>query len=141
MPIQLIIFLTKTKIFASEINSGGKAESISIKGNTEIKCEGKESIDELIVCLYDAFNIDDFTDDKFDIIIVGMGPSGIFCAYELLKLNSNSLVGYKSFSPDNYNYHFNSKFSTTQMNNIQQNKSNTNKNVLLDSFKYNSISF
>jgi hypothetical protein len=46
----------------------------------------------------------------------------------MLKLNSNSLVGYKSFSPDNYNYHFNSKFSTTQMNNIQQNKSNTNIN-------------
>ena len=46
----------------------------------------------------------------------------------MLKLSSNSLVGYKSFTPDNYNYHFNSKFSTTQMNNIQQNKSNTNIN-------------
>lgn len=72
MPIQLIIFLTKAKIFACEINISGKAETISIKGNTEIKCEGKESIDELIVCLYDAFNIDDFTDDKFDIIILEM---------------------------------------------------------------------
>lgn len=72
MPIQLIIFLTKTKIFACEINISGKAETISIKGNTEIKCEGKESVDELIVCLYDAFNIDDFTDDKFDIIILEM---------------------------------------------------------------------
>ena len=73
MLIQLIIFLTKTKIFASEINSGGKAESISIKGNTEIKCEGKESIDELIECLYDAYNIDDFADDNFDIIILESG--------------------------------------------------------------------
>ena len=31
-------------------------------------------------------------EDKFDIIIVGMGPSGIFCAYELLKLNSNKKI-------------------------------------------------
>lgn len=73
MLIQLIIFLTKNKIFASEINSSGKAETISIKGNTEIKCEGKESIDELIDCLYDAFNIDDFADDNFDIVIVESG--------------------------------------------------------------------
>ena len=73
MLIQLIIFLTKTKIFASEINSNGKAETISIKGNTEIKCEGKESVDELLECLYDAFNIDNFADDNFDIIILEAG--------------------------------------------------------------------
>ena len=73
MLIQLIIFLTKTKIFASEINSNGKAESISIKGNLEIRCEGRESIDELIECLYDAYNIDDFADDNFDIVIVEAG--------------------------------------------------------------------
>ena len=70
MPIQLIIFLTKTKLFACEINKNGKAEAISIKGNTEIKCEGKESVDELITCLFDAFNIDDFADDNFDIVII-----------------------------------------------------------------------
>ena len=73
MPIQLIIFITKTKIFASEINSIGKAESISIKGNSEIRCEGRESIEELIECLYDAYNIDDFADDNFDIVIVEAG--------------------------------------------------------------------
>lgn len=73
MPIQLIIFLTKTKIFVSEINSNGKAETISIKGNKEIRCEGKESIEELIECLYDTFNIDDFADDNFDIVIVESG--------------------------------------------------------------------
>ena len=70
MPIQLIIFITKTKIFACEINSNGKAETISIKGNTEIKCEGKESADELIACIFDRFNIDDFADDNFDIVII-----------------------------------------------------------------------
>lgn len=70
MPIQIIIFLTKTKLFACEINSTGKAESISIKGNTEIKCEGKKSADELIACLFDAFNIDDFADENFDIVII-----------------------------------------------------------------------
>ncbi|MBO5589910.1 MAG: SEL1-like repeat protein [Acidaminococcaceae bacterium] len=73
MLIQLIIFLTKTKIFASEINGSGKAESISIKGNSEIRCEGKESIVELIECLYDAYNIDDLADDNFDIVIVEAG--------------------------------------------------------------------
>ena len=70
MLIQLIIFITKTKIFACEINSNGKAETISIKGNTEIKCEGKESADELIACIFDRFNIDDFADDNFDIVII-----------------------------------------------------------------------
>ena len=75
MLIQLIIFLTKTKIFASEINSNGKAESISIKGNSEIRCEGRESIVELIECLYDAYNIDDFADDNFDIVIVEAGAN------------------------------------------------------------------
>ena len=70
MSFQIIIFLTKTKLFACEINGNGKTELISIKGNTEIKSEGKESIDELITCLFDAFNIDDFADDNFDIVII-----------------------------------------------------------------------
>ena len=70
MSFQIIIFLTKTKLFACEINNNGKAEAISIKGNTEIKCEGKGSADELIACLFDAFNIDDFADDSFDIVII-----------------------------------------------------------------------
>ena len=70
MPIQIIIFITKTKIFASEINSSGEAETVSINGNPEIKCEGKESADELIECLCDAYNIDDFADDNFDILII-----------------------------------------------------------------------
>ena len=87
MLIQLIIFLTKTKIFACEINSNGKAESISIKGNSEIRCEGKGSIDELIECLYDAYNIDDFADDNFDIIIVEAGADReiISCLCEKCK--------------------------------------------------------
>jgi len=29
---------------------------------------------------------------KYDIIIIGMGPSSIFCAYELLRLNSNKKI-------------------------------------------------
>lgn len=87
MLIQLIIFLTKTKIFACEINSNGKAESISIKGNSEIRCEGNGSIDELIECLYDAYNIDDFADDNFDIIIVEAGADReiISCLCEKCK--------------------------------------------------------
>ena len=87
MPIQLIIFITKTKIFASEINSSGKAESISIKGNSEIRCEGRESIEELIECLYDAYNIDDFADDNFDIVIVEAGADReiISCLCEKCK--------------------------------------------------------
>ena len=70
MNIQLIILLTKTKLFACEIDNNGKAETISIKGNTEIKCEGKESVDELITCLFDAFNIDNFAEENFDIVII-----------------------------------------------------------------------
>ena len=30
--------------------------------------------------------------NKYDIIIVGMGPSSIFCAYELLKLNTKKKI-------------------------------------------------
>lgn len=29
---------------------------------------------------------------KYDIILVGMGPSSVFCAYELLKLNTNKKI-------------------------------------------------
>lgn len=41
MMIQLIIFITKTKLCASEIKSNGKAERISIKGNTAISYESR----------------------------------------------------------------------------------------------------
>ena len=30
--------------------------------------------------------------DKYDVIIIGMGPSSIFCAYELIQLNKNKKV-------------------------------------------------
>ena len=73
MPIQLIIFVTKNKIFASEINNDGQADAISINGNPDIKCEGKESIDELIECIFEAFSIDNFGDAHFDIVIVDCG--------------------------------------------------------------------
>ena len=39
MPIQIIIFLTKNKLFAAEITNDGKADAISIKGNPDIKCD------------------------------------------------------------------------------------------------------
>lgn len=93
MPIQIIIFLMKTKIFACEISSNGKVESISIKGNAEIKCEGKESIDELIECLYDAFNIDDFADDNFDIVIVESGADR-----EIIKYLDEKCAGATKFN-------------------------------------------
>ena len=81
MPIQLIIFLTKNKIFACEINNNGQADAISINGNPEIKCEGKESIDELMECLFDAFSIDGFGDEHFDIVIVDCGGDKNVIAY------------------------------------------------------------
>lgn len=93
MPIQIIIFLMKTRLFACEVNSNGKAETISIKGNSEIKCEGKESIDELIECLYDAFNIDDFADDNFDIVIVESGPGR-----EIIKYLDTKCAGTSKFN-------------------------------------------
>ena len=30
---------------------------------------------------------------KYDVIIVGAGPGGVFAAYELMQLNSNLKVG------------------------------------------------
>ena len=93
MPIQLIIFLTKNKIFASEINNNGQADTISINGNSDIKCEGKESVDELIECIFEAFSIDSFGDDHFDIVIVDCGGDKKFISYlnakceDAVKLN------------------------------------------------------
>ena len=30
--------------------------------------------------------------NNYDLIIVGMGPSSVFCAYELIKLNSKKKI-------------------------------------------------
>ena len=67
---QIIIFLTKTKIFATEINNDGKSVPISINGNSDIKCDDTNAVDELMGCLLDAFSVDSFSDDFFDIAIV-----------------------------------------------------------------------
>ena len=70
---QIIIFLTKTKIFATEINNDGKSDPISINGNSEINCDDTNAVDELMGCLFDAFSVDNFSDDFFDIVIVDCG--------------------------------------------------------------------
>ena len=81
MLIQLIIFITKSKLFANEINREGKVETISINGNPEIKYEDNESIDEAVSCIFDFYNIDSFADDNFDIVILEAGTSRKFVKY------------------------------------------------------------
>ena len=81
MPIQLIIVLTKNKIFASEINNNRQADAISINGKPDIKCESKINVDELIKCIFEAFNIDSFGDDHFDIVIVDCDGDKNLIAY------------------------------------------------------------
>ena len=102
MPIQLIIFVTKNKIFASEINNDGQADAISINGNPDIKCEGKESADELIGCLFDAFSIDGFGDEHFDIVIVDCGGNKNVIAYATEKCadaDKLSIIGMEKLLP------------------------------------------
>ncbi len=102
MLIQLIIFITKNKIFAREINNDGKADAISIKGNPDIKCEGKESVDELIECIFEAFSIDSFGDDHFDIVIVDCGGDKNVIAYATEKCadaDTLSLIGIEKLLP------------------------------------------
>ena len=65
MPIQIIIFITKSKIFACEIRSSDKVDRISINGNLEIKCESIENIDEVVRCILDFYNIDSFADENW----------------------------------------------------------------------------
>lgn len=81
MPIQIIIFLTKNKLFATEINNDGKADAISIKGNPDIKCDDANDVDELLECLFDAFSIDSFADENFDIVIVDCGGDKKIISY------------------------------------------------------------
>lgn len=102
MPILLIIFITKNKIFASEINNNGQADSISINGNPDIKCEGKESIDELIECIFEAFSIDNFGDEHFDIVIVDCGGNKNVIAYATEKCadaDKLSIIGVEKLLP------------------------------------------
>ena len=70
MIIQIIIFITINKLFACEIDNDGRTDGISIKGNPDIKCDDATDVDELLECLFDAFSIDSFADDNFDIVIV-----------------------------------------------------------------------
>ena len=81
MPIQIIIFLTKNRLFAAEINNDGKADAISIKGNPDIKCDDANDVDELLECLFDAFSIDSFADENFDIVIVDCGGDKKIISY------------------------------------------------------------
>ena len=81
MPIQIIIFLTKNRLFAAEVNNDGKADAISIKGNPDIKCDDATDVDELLECLLDAFSIDSFADENFDIVIVDCGGDKKIVAY------------------------------------------------------------
>ena len=93
MPIQIIIFITKTKIFASEIKGKNKADTISINGNSEIKCEGKDSVDEMLECLLDAFNAESFTDDCFDIVIIDCGSNKELLSYIAEKCIGDNKLG------------------------------------------------
>ena len=81
MPIQIVIFLTKSKLFAAEVNNDGKADTISVKGNPDIKCDDATDVDELLECLFDAFSIDSFADDNFDIVIVDCGGDKKIVSY------------------------------------------------------------
>lgn len=81
MTIQIIIFLTKNKLFAAEVANNGQADAISINGNPDIKCDDATDVDELLECLFDAFSIDGFADDNFDIVIVDCGGDKKILSY------------------------------------------------------------
>ena len=81
MIIQIIIFITINKLFACEIDNDGKADGISIKGNPDIKCDDATDVDELLECLFDAFSIDSFADENFDIVIVDCGGDKKIISY------------------------------------------------------------
>ena len=85
MPIQIIIFLTKNKVFAYEIGNNGQTDDISINGKPEAQLEGKENIDVLVEGIYDAFGVDYFNDDHFDIVIVDCGSDKNLVLYATEK--------------------------------------------------------
>ena len=72
---QIIIFLTKSRIFGRSINSNGKNKDISINGNTSIECKEKSNIDEFIECLLAEFRVSNFAKGDFDIIILNCNAS------------------------------------------------------------------
>ena len=81
MVIQIIIFITNNKLFACEIDNNGKTDTISIKGNSDIKCDDASDVDELLECIFDAFSIDSFADDNFDIVIPDCGGDKKLVSY------------------------------------------------------------
>lgn len=81
MVIQIIIFITNNKLFACEIDNNGKTDTISIKGNSDIKCDDASDVDELLECIFDAFSIDSFADDNFDIVILDCGGDKKLVSY------------------------------------------------------------
>ena len=85
MIIQIIIFITINKLFACEIDNDGRTDGISIKGNPDIKCDDATDVDELLECLFDAFSIDSFADDNFDIVIVDCGGDKKIVSYLNVK--------------------------------------------------------
>lgn len=67
---QIIIFLTKNKIFGRKILSSERVKHISIKGAPSSQCEKTADVDKFISCLLDNFGIRTFEDEPFDITIL-----------------------------------------------------------------------
>lgn len=102
MPVQIIIFLTKNKIFACEIGNNGQTDDISINGKPEAQLEGKENIDVLVEGIYDAFGVDHFSDDHFDIVIVDCGSDKnlvLYAAENCLDANKLSIISLEKILP------------------------------------------
>lgn len=68
--IKLIIFITKSEIFAYDMSDMTAPVQIGFEGNESVQLSDSEPIESCCSCIIDSYNIDDFSDDDFDFVII-----------------------------------------------------------------------
>lgn len=68
--INLIFFITKSEIFAYDMSDMTAPVQIGFEGNESVQLSDSEPIESCCSCIIDKYNIDDFSDDDFDFVII-----------------------------------------------------------------------
>lgn len=68
--IKLIFFITKSEIFGYDMSDMTAPVQIGFEGNESVQLSEPEAIESCCSCITERYNVDDFSDDDFDFVII-----------------------------------------------------------------------